>query len=141
MKRPLKAAAIPRAASWALLLSAGLSGAALWLSQALAPGSERAAAWVGPCLKLHGFAAAVALVLLGMILAAHLGAAWKHGGRRPSGVPLLAVLLLISLNGWALYYTADEVLRPRMVLAHKVLAVLLPLFYAAHGWRQWLKKP
>lgn len=134
MKKP-KPSSAPRKASWALLLSTGLSGAFLWWAQA---GAESwGADHIALALRLHGFSAALALVLLGGILATHLPPGWKDGARRLSGSPLLAVLVLLAGSGWGLYYLVDEAARANAALAHKALGALLPALYAVHGWRQF----
>lgn len=120
----------PRWQAWTLLLSSGLSGAALWAAQTWAEDH------VGLWLKLHGASAALALVLFGMILATHVQAMIRKPDKKTSGLGLLVLLGLLCLNGWALYYAGDEHLRARMVWAHKALALALLPAFAAHIWAQ-----
>ncbi len=86
------------------------------------------------CLKLHGAAAMVFLVILGTLLY-HIPPGWRKKRQRPSGVSLLAVCCFLILTGWGLYYTGNERLRDLTSAIHSVLGVLLPLIIFLHVWR------
>jgi hypothetical protein len=122
------------------VLSTGLSGAALWAAQRSAEAAGIGAGYLGACLKVHGFSAALALVLLGWVAADHVPKAWRQGRRRSSGPILLGLLALLSLSGWALYYTADEAWRAWMATGHRWMGVALPVLGCLHGIRRKAKK-
>jgi hypothetical protein len=106
-------------AAMALLVSSGL----LWLlfhyfvtvhSDFGAARHPLEALW----LKVHGAAAMLALVLFGTMMPVHIRKAWHAGKNRWSGSLLLAVLLLLILTGYVLYYFADEESRPWIGVIH-----------------------
>jgi hypothetical protein len=69
-------------------------------------------------LKVHGAAAMLALVLFGTMMPVHIRKAWHARKNRWSGGLMLAVLLLLILTGYALYYLAGEESRPWIGAIH-----------------------
>ena len=86
------------------------------------------------CLKLHGAAAMVFLVILGMVLY-HIPPGWRKKRQRPSGVLLLAVCGFLILTGWGLYYAGNDQLREVTSAIHSILGFLLPAIIFLHVWR------
>lgn len=62
-------------------------------------------------LKIHGGAAMLALIALGVLLATHILPALKNPENRKAGITLLAGTATLALTGWGLYYLGDESLR------------------------------
>ena len=83
-----------------LLLATG----AAW--EVLSPGP-----WASLLMKIHGGAAMLALVLLGMLIAHHIPAGWASLKNRSSGVLLLAALGWLVASGYLLYYSGSDSLR------------------------------
>ena len=86
------------------------------------------------CLKLHGAAAMIFLVILGVVLY-HIPPGWRKKRQRPSGVALLAVCGFLILTGWGLYYAGNDRLREVTSATHSILGLLLPTIIFLHVWR------
>jgi hypothetical protein len=76
-------------------------------------------------LKVHGAAAMLALVLFGTMMPVHIRKAWHARNNRWSGSLLLAVLVLLILTGYALYYLVGEVSRPWIGVIHWAIGLAL----------------
>ena len=76
-----------------------------WIDEEL---SRRAQVYL---LKIHGAAAMLALVALGMLLSTHILPALKNPPNRGAGIALLMGIASLTLTGWGLYYLGDEKLR------------------------------
>ena len=83
-------------------------------------------------LKLHGLAALVSLVVLGSLVPLHMRRGWLAHRNRWHGGILVAVLFLLTLTGYGLYYSGLETLREISSWAHRVLGLLLPAIIALH---------
>lgn len=83
------------------------------------------------CLRLHGFAAMVAIFVLGGLAASHVPQGWRLSRRwrlarqQRSGVLLCSAAALLMLSGYLLYYFAPEILRPALGFAHAALGVTM----------------
>ena len=62
-------------------------------------------------LEVHGAAAMLALIALGVLLSTHILPALKNPENRKVGITLLASTATLALTGWGLYYLGDENLR------------------------------
>jgi hypothetical protein len=100
----------------------------------------RAARTSSLLMKVHGAVAMAALILLGMLICQHVPAGWKTTYNRTSGVLALAVLSLLVLTGYLLYYAGDEVYRSFASYAHLGVGLALALVVIAHLWKNE-KKP
>ncbi len=79
-------------------------------------------------LKLHGLAAMLALIVFGSLMPGHIRNAWRHQKNRGSGGSMIALVLLLALSGYLLYYAGGEELRQLSSIAHWVIGlVMLPL--------------
>jgi hypothetical protein len=85
--------------------------------------------WEPWMLRLHGAAMIAALLGLGTLLVVHVWRGWGYRGQRLLGSLLTAVLALLIVTGYLLYYAASETIRPWTSIVHWVIGlVLLPLF-------------
>lgn len=82
-------------------------------------------------LRVHGLAVLVALFFYGSLLRAHIIKAWKRRRNRVSGACMGAVLGLLTISGYLLYYSGGESLRAALSVTHwgigLALAGVLPL--------------
>ena len=85
-------------------------------------------------LAAHGAFAFAALWLLGFLSIAHIGARWRLGRQRASGVVLLCTYSWLVLSGYLLYYSADDRLRTLASLAHWTVGLAALLAFLAHRW-------
>lgn len=115
--------------SFALLFLSG----ALWLvfhyfftvKTAFGEGPHSLQQW---WLKLHGLAAMTALIIFGSLLLGHIRRAWQHHQNRISGGSMVALMVWLTLTGYALYYFGGEQSRPIISAAHWIIGIAaLPL--------------
>jgi Kef-type K+ transport system membrane component KefB len=71
-------------------------------------------------LKGHGAFAFAAIWMAGMLWAAHVVNAWPQKRRRPSGIALLCLLIVLIVSGYLLYYAGDEELRSVISTVHRL---------------------
>lgn len=69
-------------------------------------------------LQLHGAAAMLGLVVFGSLFPGHIVRAWRSGTNWSSGLGMLAVVAMLIVTGYGLYYVGDEETRPWISLAH-----------------------
>lgn len=138
MRRRQKVTLARSRRAWVFAVFGGLFATGLiWLAvrpadDGLAEGSGRLAAAM---LRLHGAAAMVALVLLGVLWVEHLRPAWRAGRNRRSGGALAGACVLLAVSGYGLYYAGGETLRLWISRGHGWLGVALPAVIALHVWR------
>jgi len=112
-----------------LALRYGLAGGEL------ESGWSVARAWL---LRAHGAAAMLALVALGSLLAIHVPSGWRLRTNARSGVGMLAVMAVLALTGWLLYYASGEALRAWSSWLHIAIGAAAPLallWHLAHRGR------
>ncbi|MEP6940559.1 MAG: hypothetical protein ABI846_12415, partial [Rudaea sp.] len=73
-----------------------------------------------------------ALFLFGLLWGVHIRAGLMFARRRPSGIILLILLVVLSLSGYLLYYAGDDALRDGVRLVHWLLGVALALPFVVH---------
>jgi len=81
-------------------------------------------------LRLHGIAAFLMLWFAGILWGTHARPALKHGADwKRSGLGVVALLVLLGISGYLLYYLVDDDWRDVARLVHWVtgLALALPL--------------
>ena len=83
---------------------------------------------------LHGAAAMLALVLIGMLLPRHVGPGWSGRVHRSSGAIMLGLLGLLVATGYLLYYAGGEATRDVTSLAHQVAGFAAVAGYLVHRW-------
>jgi hypothetical protein len=74
--------------------------------EAMSPGAPAAL-----LMKIHGAAAMLTLVLLGMVLAQHVPTGWAAQRNRQSGAVMLGAAAWLAVTGYLLYYAGGEALR------------------------------
>lgn len=84
-------------------------------------------------LKIHGAAAMVFLIILGVVIH-HISPGWQQKGQRLSAITLLVICGFLILTGWGLYYIGEEHWRHWASIIHCVLGVLLPGFIFFHAY-------
>ena len=85
-------------------------------------------------MRVHGAAAMAALVLTGGAVALHVPAAWRERRNRVSGLAFSAVLAVIVVTGYVLYYFGNETARAAASAGHWLLGLALPAAFACHIW-------
>jgi hypothetical protein len=83
-------------------------------------------------MKLHGAAAMFALFFVGSLLNTHVRRAIRHGRNLASGWCMVAVLLLLALTGYGLYYLAGEADRPLWSVLHWAVGLGAALLTVVH---------
>jgi hypothetical protein len=79
-------------------------------------------------LKLHGLSAMAALIIFGSLLLIHIRRAWHHHQNRISGGSMVALMVWLTLTGYALYYFGGEESRTIISAAHWIIGIAaLPL--------------
>ena len=120
-----------------------LSGGALWLSGgawlllhyfgqaqgAFGPETNPAEPWM---MRLHGFALLPALLGIGGMFVVHIPKGWTHVRQRVAGVALGAVLGLLILSGYLLYYVGDDMVRGWASKAHCIVGLGVPAVFIWH---------
>lgn len=85
-----------------------------------------------PILLLHGVLAILSLYVLGWVSSHHALRWWSEGSRRLSGGIFLALLLLLTITGFALFFLVDDEWQRAAKLVHEVVGVLVTLFAFQH---------
>jgi len=124
-----------------LLLATGAAWAVLhYVPDWLRIDERRAVEINAVLLKVHGAAAMASLVLLGMMLVEHVGAGWRGERNKTSGIAILALVAVLVVTGYLLYYAGGEELRQAASLLHLVAGVVLPLVIVFHALRLMLAR-
>lgn len=92
-------------------------------------------------LLLHGAAAMAALLLIGSLLPAHVGPSWLLDRNRRAGLALLAVVALMTLSGYGLYYLGADGLRAACRWLHIGAGLAFLPVFAGHLWRGVSTRP
>ena len=83
-------------------------------------------------LRLHGAAAMAGLIIYGSLLPVHIRRAWSIRRNIVLGIGLVAIMLLLTITGYLLYYSGDENTRPVISAAHWILGLAVPALLAWH---------
>ena len=86
-------------------------------------------------LRIHGISAAAFLIGFGTVLPGHVRRAWSAARNRVTGTIFFAIMLLLTLTGYLLYYIGSDSVREAMSLMHWVLGLALPVLAGLHIWR------
>ena len=90
----------------------------------------------GLLMKIHGAAAMVTLVLIGVLIARHVPMGWGAArANRLSGALLLATSLWLTVTGYLLYYSGSESLRDYASQTHFWVGVAFVAVFALHQVR------
>ena len=113
-----------------------LSGAIWWIlhrwfqvDNGLGPVPHPAQHWLIP---LHGAAAMVALIIIGTLIPLHMKRGWRAGLNRRNGITLIAFIVLLTLSGYALYYSGSEGMREFASASHTGLGLAFPAMLLWH---------
>jgi hypothetical protein len=93
-------------------------------------------------LRLHGAALLGFLIVLGGLLPAHVRYGWRHRMNLGTGIPTLAVMGLLILTGYGLYYLVDDAWRSGTSLVHwaaGLLATALLVLHVVRG-KRWTRR-
>jgi hypothetical protein len=85
-----------------------------------------------PLLLVHGIVAIASVYLLGWVSARHVLLWWTAGLRRLSGALFAALMVLLSLSGFALFFLSSDQWQRVSKLTHDVLGVAIVLFALQH---------
>ena len=85
-----------------------------------------------PILLLHGVLAILSLYVLGWVSSHHALRWWPVGRRRLSGGAFLAVTLLLTVTGFALFFLIDDAWQRAAKLIHEIAGVLITLMALEH---------
>jgi hypothetical protein len=83
-------------------------------------------------LKLHGAAAMAGLIIYGSLLPIHIRRAWTIRRNIYLGIGLVAIMLMLTITGYLLYYAGGEETRPVISVTHWVIGVIVPVLLAWH---------
>jgi cation transport ATPase len=83
-------------------------------------------------MKIHGAAAMVVLVLVGMLLSAHVRFAWRARRNRANGSVFLSAVAVLTITGYGLYYAGGERLRAWTSWIHLGVGLALPILLLIH---------
>jgi len=110
-----------------------VSGIAVWYGQTIQAEQLQTPGWLRPALVLHGCMFPVQCILFGILLAHHIRLGWQLRANLLSGFATEFIFAGLVLTGVGLYYVGAEEWRDRMVWAHRVLGLLLPVSLAIHA--------
>jgi hypothetical protein len=88
--------------------------------------------WQPGLLLLHGIAAIIGTYLLGWVTARHVLRWWPARRRRLSGTLLAAMLGMLTVSGFALFFVSDDRGQRFASLSHDVLGVGVTVFGIQH---------
>jgi len=85
-------------------------------------------------LKLHGAAGMIFLIVFGALLPAHAVRAWRMNKNRNSGAAMLAIVAILVVTAYGLYYAGGDVLRDWLGVIHWITGLLAVAGLALHIW-------
>lgn len=81
-------------------------------------------------LSAHGFIAPIFLIAFGALFPTHISKAYKANANLKNGLSLLAIIFILIITGYLLYYAGGDGIRRYSSLIHSVLGVIfIPLTY------------
>ena len=90
--------------------------------------------WEPTIAWLHGVLAIATAFLFGWVVARHGSEGWQQRKRRLSGGALTAVVAVLSISGFALFFLVDADWQDGAANVHDALGLLVTAFAAEH-WR------
>jgi hypothetical protein len=85
--------------------------------------------WV---LRVHGAAAMAGLIVYGSLLPIHIRRAWTLRRNIVLGIGLIAIMLILTLTGYLLYYAGGEHSRGVISALHWAVGLAVPALLAWH---------
>ncbi len=83
-------------------------------------------------LRIHGLVLIPALLGFGGLMVVHIPKGWKDKSQRVAGVALTAVMGVLILSGYLLYYLGIEWLRDWTSIIHWGIGLTLPALFVWH---------
>ncbi|MEQ1880873.1 MAG: DUF4405 domain-containing protein [Burkholderiales bacterium] len=83
-------------------------------------------------LRAHGAAAMAGLIVYGSLLPVHIRRAWAIRRNIVLGVGLVALMLLLTVSGYLLYYAGGEETRPVISAVHWIIGLAAPALLVWH---------
>lgn len=136
MKIPARFRILIHAVSFALLatgLGWELFDRFIVVTTELGPMKHPAEAWI---LRAHGAAALLSVFVFGQLYSSHVRPSWRAGRKRGTGGVLVAVIALLILSGYLLYYAGGEELRDLASQSHFWLGAIAPVPFLVHLYRR-----
>lgn len=103
-----------------------------YLLRAAGPGPQPLEVW---WLRLHGAALLAFLVVAGTLLPVHVVYGWRQRMNRGTGIPVLAMVAVLILTGYGLYYLVDEDWRAWTSIVHWAIGLLATALLGLHALR------
>lgn len=85
-----------------------------------------------PLLLIHGILSLISLYLFGYISARHIMRWWPDRMRRLSGGTFAAMLAVLTLSGFTLFFVSDDDSQRVAVLTHDALGLVVVVFALQH---------
>lgn len=83
-------------------------------------------------LAAHGLFAFASLWLFGLLWGQHIVGAWKTGRHRITGSLLFAVLIVLIVTGYLLYYAGGDETQTIVAILHWVIGLAVPAPFLLH---------
>lgn len=83
-------------------------------------------------LQIHGAIAPIFLMGLGALFPTHIARAFRSGINLKSGVSVLALVFVLIVSGYLLYYSGSDTLRDFSSILHSVIGLLVCPVLALH---------
>jgi hypothetical protein len=83
-------------------------------------------------MRLHGAAALAMMFFVGSVMNSHIRRAWRAACNLTAGCSLIAVLTLLTVTGYCLWYVAGESSRGTWSIVHWVLGLAFPVLLIWH---------
>ena len=121
---------------YASLAAVTVTGLAWLIVHFGADSGENMAALAGKqwAVRLHAAAALWLLVLLGSLMPLHMRAAWRAGRNRWGGAGLSALMAVLTLTGYLLWYAPEGAARQWAEWLHWAVGCGVPLALVVHIW-------
>jgi hypothetical protein len=87
-------------------------------------------------LMLHGAFAFASIWMFGLLWGAHVTVAWPSSRRRWSGIMVTCLLLWLTVSGYLLYYTGNEMVRSTASVLHWTIGLGCPIAFLWHRFRR-----
>ncbi len=123
-----------RSATYASFTSLFLTGTFWWMLD-LQRGENPANAPQVWLLRLHGLAAMLVLICFGALLTNHVRIGWAVQRNRWLGGTMVALTVLLTTTGYALYYTVGDTMRLSASWIHFCIGVATLPLLTLHIWR------
>lgn len=77
--------------------------------------------WEATVIRIHGLTAIAGVYWLGWITARHVLDGWRQNKNHRSGIAMVILAAVLSLSGYALYYTTGDTQRAGFSIVHEVI--------------------